>query len=65
MLTDIKMKKKSTTELGHSDIFKIYVSPSNIYVDPSIEVHSNGLFSKTTAPDVLKFHMQHDEAAGL
>ena len=33
-LTDIKMKKKIITELGHSDRFKIDVNPSKIYVDP-------------------------------
>ena len=27
--------------------------------------HFNNLFSETTAPMILKFHMQHDKAAGL
>ena len=43
---------------------KIYVNPSKIDVDPGISVHSNDLFSETTATMVLKFHMQHDEVAG-
>ena len=30
-----------------------------------IKSHSHDLFSKTIAPMVTKFHMQHDEAAGL
>ena len=55
--------KKIIPELG--DRLKIYVNPSKIYVDPGIEVHSNDLFSETAAPMVLKFHMQHDKAAGL
>ena len=59
-------KKKSITELGHSDRLKVYVNPSKIYVNPSkIYVHSNYLFSETPLPMVLKFHMQHDGAAGL
>ena len=33
--------------------------------DPSIKVHSNDLFSESTAPMVFKFYMQHDKAAGL
>ena len=32
MLTDIKIKKY-VTELGHSDLLKIYVNPSKIYVN--------------------------------
>ena len=60
----IKMEK-NIIELGHSDCLKIYVNPSKIYVKPGIKVHSNDLFSETTAPMVLKFHMQHDKAAGL
>ena len=27
--------------------------------------HSNDFFSETTAPMVIKFHMQHNKAAGL
>ena len=65
MLIGIKMKKKIIIELGHSEILKIYVNPSKIYVSPGIQVHSNDFFSETTAPMVLKFHMQHDKAAGL
>ena len=66
MLIGIKMiKKKKLTELGHSEGLKIYVNPSKIYVNPGIYVHSNDLFSETTAPMVLNFHMQHDKAAGL
>ena len=52
-------------ELGHNGRLKIYIDPSQIYVNPGIEVHSNDLFSETPAPMVLKFHMQHDKAAGL
>ena len=48
-------------ELGHSDRLKMYVDPSKIYVD----VHSNDLFSETTPSVILKFHMQHDQAARL
>ena len=40
---------------------RLVFHPSN----PGILVHSNDLFSETTAPKVLKFHMQHDKAAGL
>ena len=65
MLIDIKMKTKIIIELGHSDHLKIYVHPSKIYVDSGSLVHSNDLFSETTAPMVLKFHMQHEEAARL
>ena len=36
VLTDIKMKKKKITELGHSDGLKIYINPSKIYVYPGI-----------------------------
>ena len=61
----IKKKKKILAELGHSERLIIYADPSKIYIDPRIEVSSNDVFSKTTAPMVLKFHMQHDEAAGL
>ena len=53
------------TELGHSDHLKIHVKPSIIHVNPGIKVHSNDLFSETIAPMILKFHMQHDKAAGL
>ena len=56
MLTDIKMKK-NITELGYSDRLKMYDNPSKIYVDHGIYVHSNDLFSKSTAPLVLKFPM--------
>ena len=38
------------TKLGHSEHLKIYVNPSKIYVNPGIKVHSNDLFSETTAP---------------
>ena len=65
MLIGIKMKKKMLTELGHSDRLKIYVNPSKIYVSPGIRVNSNDLFSETTAPMILKFHMQHDKGTGL
>ena len=36
MLIDIKMKKKSVAELGHTGRLKIYVDPNKIYVDPRI-----------------------------
>ena len=36
MLTDIKMKKKIVTEIGHSYHLKIYVNPSKINVDLGI-----------------------------
>ena len=65
MLIRIKTKKKIVTELGHSEGLKIYFNHSKIYVNPGIQVHSNDLFSETTARMVLKFHMQHDKAAGL
>ena len=65
MIIGIKMKK-IVTELGLCEsLKKMYVNPSKIYVNPGIVVHSNDLFSETTAPMVLKFHMQHDKAAGL
>ena len=65
MLIDIKMKNKLLTELGHSDNLEIQFNPSKIYVNPGIKVHSNDLFSETTAPMILEFHMRHDKAAGL
>ena len=66
MLIGIKTKKKKLlTELGDSDRLKIHINPSKIYINPGIKVHSHDLFSKTTAPMILKFHMQHDKAAGL
>ena len=61
MLIGIKWKI-FVTELGHSEHLKIYVNPSKIYVKPGI---SNDLSSETTAPMVLKFHMQHNKAAGI
>ena len=61
MLIGIKM----FTELGHRDHYKSFVNPSKINVNPGNQVHSNDLFSGTTAPMILKFHMQHDKAAGL
>ena len=60
MLSDIKIKKISVTELCHNDRLKIYVDPSKIYVYPGD--HLNKIFSKTTASMVFKFHMQHDQA---
>ena len=36
MLIDIKMKKKSITELGHNGCLNVYVYPKKIYVDPGI-----------------------------
>ena len=36
MLFDIKMKK-NMTELGHSDLLKIYVNLSKIYVNPAFK----------------------------
>ena len=59
------MAAETVAELGHNDRLKIYVDPSKIYFDPDIQVHSNDLFSKSTAPMVLKFHMQHDKVVGL
>ena len=50
--------KKIITELGHSDSLKNYM-------DLGIEVHADDLFSETTVTMVLKFHMQHNKAAGL
>ena len=64
MLIGIKMKKL-ITELDHSDYLKIYVNPSNICVNPGIQVHSNDLFSYTAASMNLKFHMQHDQTPRL
>ena len=64
MLIGIKMKK-NVIELCIIECLKIYVNPSKIYVNPDIYVHSNDLFSETTAPMVLKFHMQHNKSAGL
>ena len=52
-------------ELSHNGRLKIYIDPKKIYVNPGIQVHSNDLFSETTAPMVLKFHMQDDKALGL
>ena len=57
--------KKFKTELGHSDLLKIYFNLSKIYLDPGILVHLNDLFSETAPPMVHKFHMQHDKVAGL
>ena len=64
MLIGIKIKK-ILTELGHSDRLKIHVNPSKIYVNSGILVHSIDLVSETSAPMILKFHMQHDKAAAL
>ena len=58
MLSGIKMKK-AIAELN-SDHLKIYVYPSKNDINPGIKVHS-----ETTAPMVLKFHMQHEKVAGL
>ena len=60
MFIGIKMKK-IVTELGHSE----GLNPSKINVNPGTSVHSNDLFSETTAPLVLKIHIQHDKVAGL
>ena len=68
MLIGIKMKK-IVTELpvGHSGRLKIYVSPSKIYVNPGLAFKSIQMtYSlKPLHHMVLKFHMQHDKAAGL
>ena len=37
MLTDIKIKKKIVSELGHSDGLKIYVNTSKISVSPGFK----------------------------
>ena len=63
-LTDIKMKKKIVTELGHSNRVKIYFNPrkfTSTLAFKSIQM----TYSETTAPMVLKFHLQHGKAAGL
>ena len=65
VVIDIKIKKKSVPELGHSDCLKIYVNPSKTDVDPGFKIHLNGLFSETTAPMCLKFYMQHNQTSGL
>ena len=57
------MKKKINDSGVRSQWQKVYVDPSKNSVDPSIQVHSNDLFSETTAPMVLKFHMQHNLTA--
>ena len=63
MLIDIKiMNKNSSAELGHNDHLKICMEPKKIYVNPG---PFKLLFSETTAPIALQFHMQHDKAAGL
>ena len=36
-----------------------------IDIDPSIDVHSNHLFFETTVAMIFKFHMLHDQTAGL
>ena len=64
MFIGIKMKK-NCYRIGHSEGLKMYVNPSKIYVNPGTSVHSNDLFSETTAALVLKIHMQHDKVAGL
>ena len=67
MLIGIK-GKKIVVELGHSDRLKIYVNPSKIHVPwhlSPFKVHSNDLFSKTTASMNQKFHMQHDQTPRL
>ena len=56
-MIDIKIKK-SIAELGHNGRLKIYVNPKKFHVDLGIYVHSNDLISETTAPMILKFHMQ-------
>ena len=61
MFSDIKIKKKSIAELGHSDRLTIYVDPSKNYVDLGFQVHLYGLFSETTVPMVFKFLVQHDQ----
>ena len=58
MFSDIELKK-SIAESGNNYRLKIYVEPSRIYV-----VHFNVFFSETTAPMVLKLHMQHDQISG-
>ena len=55
-------EKKILTELGHSDHLKICVNSSKIYVSPGFKSIQ---MTETTAPLILKFHMQHDKAAGL
>ena len=57
MFSDIK-GKKIVAELGHNDRLKIYV-------DPGLLVHLYGFFSESTAPMVLKLHMQHDQTSGI
>ena len=43
---------------------KNHVNPSKIYINSGILVHLSDLFSEIPAPMILKFHMQHDKAAG-
>ena len=47
-------------ELGHGDLLTVYVDPNKIYVALAFD-----LFSEATSSMVLKFHMQHDQTAGL
>ena len=46
-------------------VFHPSVFPFTIYVNPGFKVHLNDFFSETTASMNLKFHMQHDQTAGL
>ena len=46
-------------------IFRPFIFPITIYVNPSIQVHSNNFFSEINLSVVLKFHMQHDQTSGL
>ena len=46
-------------------VFKKKAHPRIIYADPGFQIHSNGIFSETTATMVLKLHMQHNQTLGI
>ena len=52
---------KFVAELGHSDLFTIYVDPQNVTTILAINYFQMIYF----APMVLKFRMQHNKTAWL
>ena len=62
---DWKKWKKIVTELGHSDCLKIYINLSKIFRRPWHSRPFKWLILWNHRTMVLKFHMQHDKAAGL
>ena len=46
-------------------VISLSVFPFTIYINLGFEVHLKDFFSETTASTNLRFHMQHDQNAGL